>query len=171
MTVSRIAHAVVTGYNRNNMLARRYYGSHVRSSLLERGIAENSNATRLRIKNGGGANPREARRFYRKACSRTVAVPDASAPAEQLHVQQGRDGSGGRPGAELGQTFAREHRRGTSDANFFGSFGVPTVDGLGPVCKDYHTPEEFVFVSSIKERSALLAMAVVSKGRHFAGNG
>lgn len=72
-------------------------------------------------------------------------------------------------GAELGQTIGLEHRRGTSDANFFGAFGVPTVDGVGPICKGYHTPEEFVFVPSIKERTALLATALVSIGRHLPG--
>jgi glutamate carboxypeptidase len=60
-------------------------------------------------------------------------------------------------GEELGQTIGEEHRMGTSDSNFFGAAGVPTLDGLGPVCKGYHTPEEFVYVSSIRDRTALLA--------------
>jgi glutamate carboxypeptidase len=62
---------------------------------------------------------------------------------------------------ELGHPIQQEHRLGTSDSNFFGSAGVPTVDGLGPICKGYHTPEEFVYISSIAERTALLANSLV----------
>lgn len=74
-------------------------------------------------------------------------------------------------GAELGQTIGQEHRRGTSDANLFGAFGVPTVDGIGPVCKGYHTSQEFVFVSSVRKRTALLAAALVAVARHFQADG
>ncbi|MFH1764737.1 MAG: M20/M25/M40 family metallo-hydrolase, partial [Gemmatimonadota bacterium] len=59
-------------------------------------------------------------------------------------------------GAELGHPMDQEHRLGTSDSNFFGCAGVPTVDGLGPICKGYHTSEEFVYISSIPERTALV---------------
>ncbi len=58
----------------------------------------------------------------------------------------------------LGQTIRPEHRRGTSDANFFGSAGVPTLDGFGPVGQGDHTPGECIRVSSLRERSALLAL-------------
>lgn len=74
-----------------------------------------------------------------------------------------------RAGAELGQTVGQEHRRGTSDANFYGSFGVPTVDGIGPICQGYHTAEEYVVISSIKQRTALLANALVVLGDHYGG--
>jgi glutamate carboxypeptidase len=72
-----------------------------------------------------------------------------------------------RAGEELGQPFGQEHRRGTSDANFYGSFGVPTVDGIGPICQGYHTAEEYVVISSIKQRTALLANALVVIGNHY----
>ena len=64
-------------------------------------------------------------------------------------------------GREIGQEIGQEHRRGTSDANFFGCVGVPTVDGIGPVCQGYHTAEEFVHIPSIKARTALLANALL----------
>ncbi|MFH1765844.1 MAG: M20/M25/M40 family metallo-hydrolase, partial [Gemmatimonadota bacterium] len=54
------------------------------------------------------------------------------------------------------------HRLGTSDSNFFGCAGVPTVDGLGPICKGYHTSEEFVYISSIPERTALVANSLLA---------
>ncbi|MGD2123004.1 MAG: M20/M25/M40 family metallo-hydrolase [Gemmatimonadota bacterium] len=63
---------------------------------------------------------------------------------------------------ELGFPIQQEHRMGTSDSNFFGCARVPTVDGLGPICKGYHTPEEFVYISSIVERTALLTASLLA---------
>ena len=62
-----------------------------------------------------------------------------------------------RVGRTIGIEVAGEHRRGTSDANFFGSVGVPTLDGFGPVCRDDHTSKERILVSSLTERTLLLA--------------
>ncbi len=67
-------------------------------------------------------------------------------------------------GHHLTQKINQEHRRGTSDANFFGAACVPTLDGLGPICDKDHTPEEFIKISSLKERSALLALFLVKYG-------
>jgi glutamate carboxypeptidase len=58
----------------------------------------------------------------------------------------------------IGIKIGSEHRRGTSDANFFGSAGIPTVDGLGPVCLDDHTPNERIHIPSLSTRTALLAV-------------
>jgi glutamate carboxypeptidase len=58
----------------------------------------------------------------------------------------------------IGIQVGGEHRRGTSDANFFGSTGIPTVDGLGPVCLDDHTSKERIYIPSLRTRSALLAV-------------
>lgn len=63
-----------------------------------------------------------------------------------------------RSAERLGQSLPREHRRGTSDANFFGSVGIPTLDGLGPIGERDHTPLESIKVSSLQERSHLLAV-------------
>jgi glutamate carboxypeptidase len=60
--------------------------------------------------------------------------------------------------ALAGITVGKEHRRGTSDANFFGSAGVPTLDGLGPVCHDDHTPDERIHIPSLAERTTLVAL-------------
>jgi glutamate carboxypeptidase len=57
----------------------------------------------------------------------------------------------------LDQEVGKEHRRGTSDANFFGSQGIPTLDGWGPVCDRDHTPEEWILLPSLRERTVLLA--------------
>jgi glutamate carboxypeptidase len=58
----------------------------------------------------------------------------------------------------LGQEIGTEHRRGTSDANFFSAFAVPTLDGWGPIGDKDHTAEEFIKISSLQERTALLSL-------------
>lgn len=68
-------------------------------------------------------------------------------------------------GLSIGQEIQKTHRRGTSDANFFGSIGIPTIDGLGPVCRKDHTSDEFIQVPSVKERTLLLALFLMEYGR------
>jgi glutamate carboxypeptidase len=70
-----------------------------------------------------------------------------------------------RVGKDLGQEIPTEHRRGTSDANFFGAAGVPTLDGLGPISDGDHTPGEYIEISSLKERTALVALFLSEYGR------
>lgn len=67
--------------------------------------------------------------------------------------------------AGLGQDLGREHRSGTSDANFYGAAGIPTLDGFGPVGWDDHTPRERIRISTIAGRTALLAVLVARCGR------
>lgn len=62
-----------------------------------------------------------------------------------------------RTGRNLGMPISFQHRRGTSDANFFGAAGVPTLDGFGPVGFEDHTPGERIIISSLEERTQLLA--------------
>jgi glutamate carboxypeptidase len=49
------------------------------------------------------------------------------------------------------------HAAGASDANFTGALGVPTLDGLGAVGGGSHARSEYVEVTCMPERSALLA--------------
>ncbi len=65
----------------------------------------------------------------------------------------------------LDQEIGTEHRRGTSDANFFGAVGVPSLDGWGPIAGNDHTAEEFMKISSLKERTALLTLFLLEYGR------
>jgi len=55
--------------------------------------------------------------------------------------------------------FSVEHvmTGGASDASYPSSFGIPTLDGLGPVGGLDHSPNEYLVKSSVAERSALLA--------------
>jgi glutamate carboxypeptidase len=55
--------------------------------------------------------------------------------------------------------FSIEHvmTGGSSDASVTSSFGIPTLDGLGPIGGLDHSPDEYLVKSSVAQRSALLA--------------
>ena len=57
----------------------------------------------------------------------------------------------------LGMEVGEEHRWGVSDANNLAALGLAVVDGLGPLGGKDHTPEEYCWVASLADRSALLA--------------
>jgi len=72
----------------------------------------------------------------------------------------------GRLGAPLHSVVSR----GGSDGSFAAGLGVPTLDGLGPICHDSCSRRETVEVSSIPERGALFAALIeaVAQGRALA---
>ena len=64
-------------------------------------------------------------------------------------------------GIELGEVV----ERGGSDASFPGALGVPTLDGLGPICHDSCSRDERVEVASLAPRGAILATVAASAAR------
>ena len=54
---------------------------------------------------------------------------------------------------------------GASDANTTSGMGVPTIDGLGPIGGNDHSPEEYLEVDSIVPRTSLLAALLLAVGR------
>jgi glutamate carboxypeptidase len=58
---------------------------------------------------------------------------------------------------EIGTQFEDVSSGGGSDGNFTAPLGIPTLDGLGPVGRNAHSPEEWLDVASLPERLALLA--------------
>jgi len=44
-----------------------------------------------------------------------------------------------------------------SDASWTAELGIPTLDGLGPIGEDDHSPAERIVVSSIPDRIGLVA--------------
>jgi glutamate carboxypeptidase len=70
-------------------------------------------------------------------------------------------------GSLLNVDIPSEHRRGSSDANFFGVTGIPTLDGLGPSGGKDHTPDEYIEVPSLKQRTALVALLLVDLARIY----
>jgi glutamate carboxypeptidase len=59
--------------------------------------------------------------------------------------------------AELGFTVRDAATGGASDANTISAAGTPTLDGLGPIGGDDHGPAEWLDVTSVVPRTALLA--------------
>jgi glutamate carboxypeptidase len=51
---------------------------------------------------------------------------------------------------------------GSSDASYTSSYGVPTLDGLGPIGGLDHSPDEYLLADSVAPRAALLAGLIAS---------
>ncbi|MGW0930617.1 M20 family metallopeptidase [Streptomyces sp. NPDC002644] len=67
-------------------------------------------------------------------------------------------------GAELGLSFGAASTGGVGDANIIAGVGVPVLDGLGPVGGADHTPEEWLDVTTVPARVALLAGLIAALG-------
>lgn len=64
--------------------------------------------------------------------------------------------------AELGFELTDAETGGGSDANTTAGAGVPSLDGLGPIGGNDHTPLEYIEKSSIVPRTTLLAALIQS---------
>ena len=51
---------------------------------------------------------------------------------------------------------------GASDASYTSAFGIPTLDGLGPIGGNDHSPQEYLLLDSVAPRTALLAGLIAS---------
>ncbi len=87
--------------------------------------------------------------FNRPPMERTEAVADLFHKAREI-------------GRSLGIDLTEGSTGGGSDGNFTAAIGIPTLDGLGPLGGGAHATDEHVIVSSMIERSALLAMLILS---------
>jgi glutamate carboxypeptidase len=54
---------------------------------------------------------------------------------------------------------------GASDANSTSGMGVPSIDGLGPIGGNDHSPAEYLEVASVVPRTTLLAGLLLAIGR------
>jgi glutamate carboxypeptidase len=54
---------------------------------------------------------------------------------------------------------------GASDANTTAGMGIPTIDGLGPIGGNDHSPAEYLEVDSIVPRTTLLAALMLAIAR------
>lgn len=75
-----------------------------------------------------------------------------SAPQQQLLSDALRAA-----GELTGQRVGGEPASGAADTNLTGSLGVPSVDGLGPVGRGAHAPDEQIRAESLPQRAALTA--------------
>jgi glutamate carboxypeptidase len=85
--------------------------------------------------------------IVRPPLERTEAVAAAAARI----IEAGRD---------LGQVLVEESRGGSSDAALAFDAGCPAVCGLGAVGGAIHTDQEWIRVSSLRERAALAAVVI-----------
>ncbi|KHF41958.1 M20 family metallopeptidase [Halalkalibacter okhensis] len=63
-------------------------------------------------------------------------------------------------GAELGIDLKDTKTGGGSDASFTSAMGIPTIDGLGPIGGHAHSEKEYLVISSLTERTLLLAKVI-----------
>jgi glutamate carboxypeptidase len=66
--------------------------------------------------------------------------------------------------AELGFALRGAATGGASDISYAGSGGTPGLDGLGPIGGLDHGPDEYILLSSIVPRQALLARLLTAIG-------
>jgi glutamate carboxypeptidase len=69
--------------------------------------------------------------------------------------------------AELGLEIGEQHSGGVSDGCWTGDEGIATLDGLGPVGGDDHTPAEWIEIATLEPRielAARLVQAVCQRG-------
>jgi glutamate carboxypeptidase len=64
--------------------------------------------------------------------------------------------------AELGLTIGEELSGGVSDGCWTGEFGIPTLDGLGPVGALDHTPDEWIEIATVPARIELAARLILA---------
>ncbi|WP_433868692.1 M20/M25/M40 family metallo-hydrolase [Saccharopolyspora sp. CA-218241] len=60
-------------------------------------------------------------------------------------------------GEHAGQRATGRPASGAADTNLTGSLGVPSLDGLGPVGRGAHAPDERIVAASLPERAVLTA--------------
>jgi glutamate carboxypeptidase len=76
-----------------------------------------------------------------------------------------------RAGEPLGLAIEGAFTRAGSDGNFAAALGVPTLDGLGPICHDSCARGERIEIASLADRAALMATLIADLGARSATNG
>ncbi|GAA4685982.1 M20/M25/M40 family metallo-hydrolase [Streptomyces chumphonensis] len=95
-----------------------------------------------------------------RAVRSDLCPPMEETPASRFVLARARE-LGRRLGLELGAAVTG----GVGDANLIAGTGVPVLDGLGPVGGADHTPDEWLRISSVPPRVALLAALTADLGR------
>ena len=62
--------------------------------------------------------------------------------------------------AEIGAPIHPVVSSGGSDGSFAGSMGIPTLDGLGPICYDTCSRREKIVIASLAERGAIFGALI-----------
>jgi glutamate carboxypeptidase len=88
--------------------------------------------------------------------------PGARVPPFERAESSGLFAAAAEIGMALGVPIVEVTTGGVSDASWTADLGIPTLDGLGPIGEDDHSPAERIIVSSIPERIALVAGVVAT---------
>ncbi|MGH2464077.1 MAG: M20 family metallopeptidase [Candidatus Limnocylindrales bacterium] len=109
-----------------------------------------------------------------RAIAATTAVPDTHVtieetarhqPMERLERSVRLIEHAQAIASRLGFELADASTGGASDANTTAGLGIPTLDGLGPIGGNDHSPSEYLEVDSIVPRTTLLAGLLLAVGR------
>jgi glutamate carboxypeptidase len=84
-------------------------------------------------------------------------APDIKAPMVETPESLKLAHQAGQIANLLGFTVHHVLTGGASDASYASSYGVPVLDGLGPIGGRDHSPDEYLLLSSVASRTALLA--------------
>jgi glutamate carboxypeptidase len=115
----------------------------------------------------------EAEAALRSVCASST-VPDVSCevvekarhwPMEKLEASGRLVDHARAIAGQLGFELADAATGGASDANTTSGMGVPTLDGLGPIGGNDHSPAEYLDVDSIVPRVTLLARLLLAAAR------
>ncbi|MFL5660914.1 MAG: M20 family metallopeptidase [Ktedonobacteraceae bacterium] len=90
-------------------------------------------------------------------CEPDFKEPLVCTPASLKIVRRAQDIAG-----MLGFSINHVLTGGASDSSYTSGYGIPTIDGLGPIGGLDHSPGEYIKLSSIAPRTALLAGLLVS---------
>ncbi|MGW2034723.1 M20/M25/M40 family metallo-hydrolase [Streptomyces sp. NPDC001811] len=93
-----------------------------------------------------------------------VDVTDVCPPMEETDQVRRLAAAALRLGAGLGLSVGAAATGGVGDANIIAGTGIPVLDGLGPVGGGDHSPAEWLDVSSVPGRIALLAALIAESG-------
>ncbi|WP_441248837.1 M20 family metallopeptidase [Kitasatospora sp. McL0602] len=132
---------------------------------------------RVEVRSATGAGLERGRAALEEAAVHT-RIPGTSVRVELLEVCQPMEDTPGarrilahalRAGEQLGLVFGAAATGGVGDANLIAGAGVPVLDGLGPVGGADHTPQEWLDVTTVPARVALLAALIVRLGDERTG--
>lgn len=91
-------------------------------------------------------------------------APDMKAPMVQTSESQKLAHQAQHIANLLGFSINHVLTGGASDGSYATNHGVPTLDGLGPIGGRDHSPDEYLILSSVAPRTALLAGLIATIG-------
>ena len=102
----------------------------------------------------GHDNVPERLRQVRVTLDGSMRRPPLEPTPESQHLRGEYEQAAAKVGLGIGEAPLQG---GGSDANSLAVYGIPTIDGLGPYGKAFHSPNEWASLDSLKRRTQALA--------------